>query len=136
MGAQLGLAPLPEFDGIKWRSPCASFALMVTRSVKNDQRKQKFLRDLAAYLSSEEPQKAWFDKARRIPVNKIALAGLRKKATGNYEILFDELSRSVCLLPDHRISAMWPALRKGLRLFSSGVKSADDTARYILQLSN
>lgn len=136
MGEQLGLAALPAFNGINWRSPCASFALMVTRSVKNDRNKQKFLRELATFLSSEGPQKVWFDEARRIPVNKAAQADLRKNATGNHKILFDELSRAVCILPDYRISAMWPAIRKGLRLYSSGVKSADDTARYILQLSN
>jgi ABC-type glycerol-3-phosphate transport system substrate-binding protein len=130
------LAPLPSYNGVRWRSPCAVFALMPTRSIRNKPDKAAFLRGLAMHLASVRPQQDWFAATGRIPVNRVVLQGLKAKAGENDRVLFAELERAACLVPDQRISAMWPALRKGIRLYSSGARSAEDTARYVLRLMN
>lgn len=130
------IAPLPSYNGVRWRSPCTLFAMMQTKKAGSDPAKQKFLRGLAMHLAAPGPQRDWFETTRRVPVNRNVFEEIRTAAKGNDEILFDELGRAVCLLPDRKISAMWPALRKGIRLYSSGAKTAEDTARYILRLAN
>ncbi len=85
---------------------------------------------------SFQPALSWFKNARRSPANKAVYSELLKSSSGNDKVMLDVLGSSVCILPDQRISAMWPAMRKGLRLYMSGARSAEDAARYILQLSN
>ena len=136
LGESVKLAPLPSFQQMQLRSPCASTALMLTKTVKDQPKKRQLLEELAVFLVQKDPQISWFKNARRSPVNQVAYNELVKTSSGNDKVMLDVLARSVCILPDHRISAMWPAMRKGMRLYMSGARSAEDAATYILQLSN
>ena len=136
MGTNVRLAALPKFNQLQLRSPCASTALMLTKTVKDNLEKKRILAELAMFLLQKDQQLSWFKNARRSPANKIVYSELVKSSGGNDKVMLDALASSVCILPDQRISAMWPAMRKGLRLYMSGARSAEDAAKYILQLSN
>jgi hypothetical protein len=109
---------------------------MLTKTLKDSAKKKAILHEVANYLVQKDPQLAWFKNARRSPVNRVVFSEIVKTASGNDKVMLEVMAQAVYILPDYRISAMWPAMRKGLRLFISGVRTAEDAAAYILRFSH
>lgn len=138
LGNSLGVTKIPALGGLPVKSIKMTQSLIFPAKSLNGPHREVLMK-FAEFLRGKEIQKRWYLEMMRIPVNAEIL-----KASGVTSMtkLTPELIEDVRVFNNARAISnsgnwilMWPAIQRGLQLYLSGVKNAEEATRFMQEMA-
>lgn len=136
LGSRFMASRLPKLGGKRLISFMGSHALLFPGDSLNG-KKRHSLGDLVNFLQSDPIQQRWYREGHRLPViEPIVKNSLLPRFSSDEIASLEEFRSSLPVPNEEGLPFVWQALRKGLRLYLSGVQDDSESIATMQKLAN
>lgn len=131
LGDNLGVALLPDIDGLPMRSYYSAYVIVFPALSRHSPEKLAALRSFARHVQSADFQVKLLQQGSQMPVNRRARQEFINSDDGLNAVFVKQLERSVIMPDSPEMVIVWDAMSRGFVRYSGGVLNAPAAARYM-----
>lgn len=134
LGADFGLAPLPNINHHAMRSYYSSYVIAFPNNALSGPKKE-ILSQFAKFMQSEAIQNEIRMQLHDLPVHEKVLAQIKRSDDHDLNIIMNTLSQSIPMPVNQNMAIIWEAMLKGFTRYGSGAMSSEKASIYMQRIA-